>query len=193
VPAQGLQFPESSSQFGLLFCRLPLSRLGSCYRKSSAGPSFRLCQNGNRVDDVKALAGYIGAPSDLGITNLVLQFRAMPKLKMDRSILEAALVGLGHTLGDVTAKISEIKRMLGRDGGAQTQRTRKPLSTAARARIAAAQRKRWAASKKQQGQTAAPAKQSSPKKRKISPAARKRMADATRKRWAEYRAKKAKA
>jgi hypothetical protein len=116
----------------------------------------------------------------------------MPKLKMDRSILEAALVGLGHTLGEVTAKISEIKRMLGRDG-AHPQRTRKPLSAAARGRIAAAQRKRWAASKRQQGQTAAPAKQSSPKKRKISAAARKRMADATRKRWAEYRAKKAKA
>jgi hypothetical protein len=115
----------------------------------------------------------------------------MPKLKMDRSILEAALVGFGHTLGEVTAKISEIKRMLGGDG-AQSQHTRKPLSAAARARIAAAQRKRWAASKKQQGQAAAPAKQSSPKKRKISPAARKRMAEATRKRWAEYRAKKAK-
>jgi len=115
----------------------------------------------------------------------------MPKLKMDRSILEAALVGFGHTLGEVTAKISEIKRMLGGDG-AQSQHTRKPLSAAARARIAAAQRKRWAASKKQQGHAAAPAKQSSPKKRKISPAARKRMAEATRKRWAEYRAKKAK-
>jgi hypothetical protein len=117
----------------------------------------------------------------------------MPKLKMDRSILEAALVGLGHTLGEVTAKMADIKRMLGRDvgTGARTQGTRKPLSAAARARIAAAQRKRWAAQKK--GQTAAAStKKPAPKKRKISPAARKRMAEATRKRWAEYRAKKAK-
>ena len=38
---------------------------------------------------------------------------AMPKLKMDRSILEAALVGLGHTLSEVTSKIAEIKRVLG--------------------------------------------------------------------------------
>ena len=118
----------------------------------------------------------------------------MPKLKMDRSILEAALVGLGHTLGEVTAKIAEIKLMLGRDGGtgAQIPRTRRTMSAAARARIAAGQRKRWAAQKKQQGQTAAaPANQSTAKKRRISPAARKRMAEATRKRWADYRAKKA--
>jgi hypothetical protein len=118
----------------------------------------------------------------------------MAKLKMDRSILEAALVGLGHTLGQVTAKIAEIKQALGTSEAADGRRSgggRKPLSAAARGRIAAAQRKRWRAAKKQQGQTSAPAKQSAPKKRKISAAARKRMADATRKRWAEYRAKKA--
>ena len=118
----------------------------------------------------------------------------MAKPKMDRSLLEAALRGFEHTLGEVTAKIAEIKRALGRDGstGAQNQRTRRTMSAAARAMIAAAQRKRWAAQKKQQGQTAALAKRSLPKKRKISPAARKRMAEATRRRWAEYRAKKAK-
>jgi len=117
----------------------------------------------------------------------------MPKLKMDRTILEAALVGLGHKMGEVTQKIAEIKRMLGGGTGPQAQGTRRTMSASARARIAAAQRKRWAAQKKQQPQMTAPAKQSSPKKRKISAAARKRMAEATRKRWAEYRAKKAKA
>jgi hypothetical protein len=117
----------------------------------------------------------------------------MSKLKMERSILEAALVGLGHKMGELTQNIAEIKRMLGGGAGtgAQTQATRRPMSTAARARIAAAQRKRWAAQKKQQGQTA-PAKRSPRRKRKISAAARKRMAEATRKRWAEFRAKKAK-
>src|SRR2546430_993179 len=118
----------------------------------------------------------------------------MPKLKMDRTILEAALVGLGHKMGELTQNIAEIKRMLGGGAstGTQTQGTRRTISASARARMAAGQRKRWAAVKKQQGQ-AAPAKQSSPKKRKISAAARKRMSEATRKRWAEYRAKKAKA
>ena len=117
----------------------------------------------------------------------------MPRSKIDRSLLEAALVGFGHKLGDVTLQIDEIKRMLGiRQAAAkqaQTQRKRKPLSAAARARIGAAQKARWAAQKKRPGQTAS--KQPS-KKRKISPAGRKRMAEATRKRWAEYRAKKAK-
>jgi predicted RecB family nuclease len=105
------------------------------------------------------------------------------------------LRGFEHTVGEVTEKIADIKRMLGgHDGtGTQTPSTRRPLSAAARARIAAGQRKRWAAQKKQQGQTAATAKQSSPKNRRISAAGRKRMAEATRKRWAEYRAKKAKA
>ena len=116
----------------------------------------------------------------------------MPKLKMDRTILEAALRGFEHTVGEVTQKIAEIKRMLGggASAGAETIGPRRTMSASARARIAAAQRKRWAAQKKQKGQTA-PAKQSSRKKPRISPAARKRMSEATRKRWAEYRAKKA--
>jgi hypothetical protein len=117
----------------------------------------------------------------------------MPKVTMDRSILEAALVGLGHKMGEVAQKIADIKKMLDGSAGTGTgsQPTRRTMSTAARARIAAAQRKRWAAQKKQQGQIAG-AKQSSPKKHRISAAARKRMSEATRKRWAEYRAKKAK-
>ena len=81
----------------------------------------------------------------------------MPKLKVDRTILEAALVGLGHKMGEVTQKIAEIKRMLGGGAGAaaQTKGTRRTMSASARARIAAAQRKRWAAQKKEQGQPAA--------------------------------------
>jgi len=120
----------------------------------------------------------------------------MAKHTMDRSLLEAALRGFEHTLVQVRAKIADITQSLGSGhaaDGRKSGRQRKPLSAASRAKIAAAQRKRWAAQKKQKGQTTAPAKKIAPKKRKISPAARKRMADATRKRWAEYRAKKAKA
>ena len=110
-------------------------------------------------------------------------------------MLEAALRGFEHTLGEVTAKISEIKQALGGSHAADGRKSgpqRRHMSVAARARIAAAQRKRWAAQKNQPGQTAS-AKQLSPKKPRISAAGRKRMSDATRKRWAEYRAKKAKA
>jgi hypothetical protein len=85
----------------------------------------------------------------------------MPKLKMERSILEAALVGLGHKIGELTQTIAEIKRLLGGGTAAvQTQGTRRTMSSSQRARIAAAQRKRWAVQKKQQGQLASPAKQS---------------------------------
>jgi hypothetical protein len=119
----------------------------------------------------------------------------MPRSKIDRSLLEAALVGFGHKLGDVTLQIDEIKRMLGiRQAAAKptkTQRRQKPLSAAARARIGAAQKARWAVQKKRKGQSAT-VKQPTQKKRKISPDARKRMSEATRKRWAEYRANKTK-
>src|SRR5580765_4569125 len=104
----------------------------------------------------------------------------MAKRKMDRSLLEAALQGFEHMMGDVRAEIAEIKRSLRKDAGTgtQTQGKRRTMSAAARARIAAAQRKRWAAQKKQQGQTSAPAKQLSRKKPRISAAARKRMGEA---------------
>ena len=63
------------------------------------------------------------------------------------------------------------------------------MRAAARAKIAAAQRKRWAALKKQKVTPVKPA----PKKRRMSAEARKRIAAAARKRWAEIRVKKAKA
>src|SRR5438034_11307713 len=98
----------------------------------------------------------------------------MPNSKTDRSLLEAALVGFGHKLGEVTLAIADIKRSLGiakpaeRPANAGGQRKRKPMSAAARARIAAAQRKRWAAVKRQKGQTASLAKQSVPRKPKAN-------------------------
>src|SRR5271157_436824 len=107
-------------------------------------------------------------------------------MKIDQALLEAALVGYLHQRDQVDAKIAEIRSQLGgapKPTAAPGQKSRE-MSTAARARIAAAQRKRWAAY--HQGKKQAPAK-----KRQLSPAARKRIADATRKRWAAYRAQKA--
>jgi hypothetical protein len=110
------------------------------------------------------------------------------------SILESALIGLQHQQSEIEAKISDIRRTLGirapRGSSTVAPRTRRKMSRSARQRIAAAQKKRWAAYE----QTAEPAQKQStaaaPKKRRISAAARKRIADATRKRWAAYRAKK---
>ena len=107
-------------------------------------------------------------------------------------MLEMALVGYQSRLAEVSAKIADIKALLGQRGpgrpkataagtdraGAQKRRT---ISKAGRARIAAAQRARWAAQKQQQ------AEPEKPKKRKLSAAGLKAIRAATKKRWAAYR------
>jgi hypothetical protein len=115
--------------------------------------------------------------------------------KVDNTILEMAIVGYQSELKRISAKIADIKTQLVQSGpggpkaataaatgtdhaGPQKRRT---ISKAGRARIAAAQRARWAAQKKQQAQ---PAK---PKKRKLSAAGLKAIREATKKRWAAYR------
>jgi len=115
--------------------------------------------------------------------------------KVDSTILEMAIVGYQSQLESVSAKIADIKAQLGQRGpgrpkatvaavtgtdhaGAQKRRT---ISKAGRARIAAAQRARWAAQKQQQGKAA------KPKKRKLSAAGLKAIREATKKRWEAYR------
>jgi hypothetical protein len=65
--------------------------------------------------------------------------------------------------------------------------TRK-LSAAGRARIAAAQRARWAKAGSNSAKTTTP-----PNKRSMSPTARKRIAEAQKKRWEAWKAKQKKA
>ena len=64
-------------------------------------------------------------------------------------------------------------------------RKRRTLSAAARARIAAAQKARWA---KQRGEKPAKATVAVKPKRKMSAAARKRMAESAKARWAKAKA-----
>jgi len=128
--------------------------------------------------------------------------QAKPK---DNTLLEMAIVGYQSELGRISAKIADIKERLGQRGPGRPKAQvvtaaatateqaapakRRTISKAGRARIAAAQRARWAAQKKQQAQPATPAK---PKKRKLSAAGLKAIREATKKRWAAYRkAKKA--
>jgi len=113
-------------------------------------------------------------------------------LKIDSSILGAALIGYQNRRAEIDAKIAEIRRQI---GGQTPQRSasagpvgpprKRVMSAAARKRIAAAQRKRWAEFKKAK-EAPAPVK-----KRRLSAAGRKRIIEATKKRWAEVRAKKA--
>ena len=113
-------------------------------------------------------------------------------MEIDGSLLAAALVGYQHQRDEIDAKMAEIRRQIGGRGAAITTstpevspqtRVKRTMSAAARKRIGAAQRKRWAAVKQ--------STQSTGKKRKMSAAGRERIAEATRKRWAEFRAKKA--
>ena len=76
----------------------------------------------------------------------------------DRSLLEAALVGYTAQLSAITTAIADIQKRLGKSykplgGGEVPGPFLKPakehrISPEGRARIAAAQRKRWAAAKK---------------------------------------------
>jgi hypothetical protein len=102
----------------------------------------------------------------------------------DKSLLEAALIGFEQMVKSINEKIAGIRRQLGAGGAGEAAATpaqgpRRTLSVAARQRIAAAQRKRWAAVKAQ----AKPA----PAKRAMSAAARNKIAAAQRKRWAELK------
>ena len=107
---------------------------------------------------------------------------AQPK---DNTLLEMAIVGYQSEIAKILAKMADIKAQLGQSGpkaaATGTDHTapqkRRRISKAGRARIAAAQRKRWAAQRQQQAT----------KKRTLSAAGLKAIREATEKRWAAYR------
>jgi hypothetical protein len=113
--------------------------------------------------------------------------------KLTTEILTAAIEGLEIQKTRINAQIGEIRQMLGggsRSSGAPSPsplRKRRKMSKAGRAAIAAAQRKRWAETKKQQAAAEAPKP-----KRKLSAAGRRAIVAAAKKRWAAKRADAAK-
>ena len=118
--------------------------------------------------------------------------------KLDNEILAAAIEGFEAQKKHIDTQIAEIRQKLG--GGSaepaatpEPGRKRRKMRAAGRKRIAEAQRKRWAASRKE----SAPAKAAKPEaqkpKRRLSAASRKRIIEATKKRWAAVRAAAAKA
>jgi hypothetical protein len=122
---------------------------------------------------------------------------------LSSEVLNAALHGLEAQKQSIEKHIQQVRSMLGLGTGrrgrppksasaatespAPVRRGRKKRSPEVRARMAAAQRKRWAALKSTKG---APAKTVVKKKRRLSAAGRKAIIEATKKRWAEYKAKK---
>jgi hypothetical protein len=119
----------------------------------------------------------------------------MPRQKrptVDHTVLEMAIVGYQSQLEKLTAKIADIKAQLGQRGPGRPKGTasstdhagpekRRTISKAGRARIAAAQRARWAAQKQQKAQPV------EAKKRKMSAAGLRAIREGTKKRWAAYR------
>jgi hypothetical protein len=125
-------------------------------------------------------------------------------------VLNAALHGLEAQKQTIERQIEQVRSLLGIRADGQKRRGRPPksaatvpteaaapvrsarrrrgFSAATRARMAEAQRKRYAALRKA---TEAPPSKAVRKKRKLSAAGRKRIIEATKKRWAEYNAKKA--
>jgi hypothetical protein len=117
--------------------------------------------------------------------------------KLTPEIITAAILGFEEQKRHIDTKIAELRAWLS-GGSAEPvspseapKRKRRKMSAAARARIAEAQRRRWAASKNP-SQPSTPAAAPKPKRR-LSAAGRKAIIAATKKRWALKRAEAAKA
>ena len=97
----------------------------------------------------------------------------------DKDLLAMALVGYEAAKAGIEGAIREIQAKLGHRGprAATGVPAKRVLSADARSRIAAAQRKRWAAIRMAKAEP----------KRKLSAATRKRIGDAQRQRWAAVR------
>ena len=106
-------------------------------------------------------------------------------VKLTPEIITAAILGFEEQRRQIDSRIDALRAMLSAGPAATaatppaTKRKRRKMSAAGRARIAEAQRKRWAESKKQ-SEPEAPAK----RKRKLSPAGRAAIVAALKKRWA---------
>src|SRR5215467_4444895 len=96
----------------------------------------------------------------------------LKQLQEERSRMDQAIAALAQLNGDLGS-------------GARGSRGRRPLSAAARQRIAAAQRARWA--KLKGGKSAAGKSSSKPGARVMSIAARRKIAAAQRARWAKLK------
>jgi hypothetical protein len=87
----------------------------------------------------------------------------------------------------ISALESRLASLLGRRAGtAKTGGGRRQLSPAARAKIAAAARARWARERARRGRSKTTATRA-PRKRRLSAAGRKRLSDLMKARWAERR------
>lgn len=112
------------------------------------------------------------------------------RLTEERLSLQSRIKQLDEALGAITpVSMSAVDVAIANAGAASPRKGKRTMSSEARARIAAAQRARWA---KQKRGNAAPAKAASANgeakpKRKMSAAGRKAISDAAKRRWAAAR------
>lgn len=117
------------------------------------------------------------------------------QLATERETLGARLREINEALGELPlpslSAISGTPEEMTTEQGVSRRGGKRTMSAAARARIAAAQRARWAASR-QSGSKPAPVASggvaSGKPKRKMSAAGRKAIAEAARRRWSEAKA-----
>lgn len=110
-------------------------------------------------------------------------------------IIVAAIDGFEAQKARIDQQISELRGLLSGGGeapaepaGAPAGRKRRRISAAGRARIAEAQRQRWAALKSESGEEKSEPQRT---KRRLSPAGRRAIQEALRRRWAAKRAEAA--
>jgi hypothetical protein len=113
-------------------------------------------------------------------------------LPIDADLLSAALVGYQQKLQEIDGRMADLRQRLGGPSTVPAPVTGAPkriISPAARRRMAAAQRKRWAVARKTKAESGpAPAlPKADRKKRRLSPEGRARIIAATKRRWAEAR------
>ena len=114
--------------------------------------------------------------------------------RIDTATLQMALIGYQAELSRIEQKMADIRSLLGGRVNpvvAKKATPKRVLSPAARARMAAAQKRRWAAFHK--GNEVAALAELPKAKRRISEEGLKRIIAATKKRWAAKRAAVAKA
>ena len=114
-------------------------------------------------------------------------------LPNDPDLLAAALIGYQERRKDIEARMSELRARIGGQPAsaplAEAGTTKHAVSPAARRRMAAAQKKRWATVRKAEAEVAATPPKA--KKRHLSPEGRARIIAATKRRWAALRKAKA--
>ncbi len=112
-------------------------------------------------------------------------------LQQSREFLNAALIGLQHTLSTLDQRIAEIRHQLGLKGNAPASGHKRMMSAAARRRIAMAQKKRWAAFKAARAQANQTKAEPASRKTGMSAEGRARIAAASKKRWEAFRKQQA--